>query len=442
MPLSTRLRVPSWLLGSGVIAVAMGVMNVGTYGFTILAARLLGPSEYGALAAVMGLLLVVNVLSLGLQATGARRVAASPSDLQKIESEVLSASYRAALVLGAVCLLVAPLAAMWLRLASPAPLVLMAVTAVPLTIMGGQAGVLQGERRWLPLAGIYLLVGLGRLTFGLVALLVDPGATAAMAGVAIGAFMPTILGWFALRHPSRTAGRSPRTDGAPRARTARRESWARGGVLREVAHNSHALLAFFALSNADVIIARGVLDDRDAGLYAGGLILAKAVLFLPQFVVVIVFPTMSEAGASRKIYLRGLALVLGIGGFATLVAWTLPSLTVEFVGGSAYADLEPLIWAFAGVGTLLVMLQLMVYNVVARQHQREIAVVWAGLATLLVAAPLVGSLTFLLGLVVAVDACVLAVLLALSLRRSAGAEPHRDGRTAPTEPTTSDDLRG
>ena len=73
-----RRRLPSWLLGSGVIAVAMGVMNVATYGFTILAARLLGPSEYGALAAVMGLLMVVSVLSLGRQATGARRVAASP----------------------------------------------------------------------------------------------------------------------------------------------------------------------------------------------------------------------------------------------------------------------------------------------------------------------------------------------------------------------------
>jgi O-antigen/teichoic acid export membrane protein len=77
----TRLRrrsLPGWLVGSGVIAVAMGVMNLTTYGFTILAARLLGPAEYGALAAVMGLLLVVNVVSLGLQATGARRVSAAP----------------------------------------------------------------------------------------------------------------------------------------------------------------------------------------------------------------------------------------------------------------------------------------------------------------------------------------------------------------------------
>ena len=82
-------RLPHWLVGSSVIALAMAVMNVTTYGFTILAARILGPAEYGALAAVMGLLLVVNVLSLGLQATGARRVSAASGHDAALHAEVM-----------------------------------------------------------------------------------------------------------------------------------------------------------------------------------------------------------------------------------------------------------------------------------------------------------------------------------------------------------------
>ncbi len=108
MPTQQRRALPSWLVGSGVIAVAMGVMNLGTYGFTIIAARLLGPAEYGALAALMGVLLVVNVVSLGLQATGARRVSAAPEDLGRIEADVLATTYRSAVVVGVVCLLAAP----------------------------------------------------------------------------------------------------------------------------------------------------------------------------------------------------------------------------------------------------------------------------------------------------------------------------------------------
>ncbi|MGH3332590.1 MAG: lipopolysaccharide biosynthesis protein [Nocardioidaceae bacterium] len=416
MPQTTRTRVPAWLLGSGVIAVAMGVMNLGSYGFTILAARLLGPSEYGALAAVMGLLLVVNVVSLGLQATGARRVSVSPEERGNIESDVLSTTYRSAAVLGLVCLAAAPLVTALLRLDNLMTAVLMAVTAVPLTVMGGQAGILQGERRWLPLAGVYLLVGVGRLAFGVLALLVQPSATSAMVGVAVGACTPAVLGWAALRSRA-TAG-----SGGPPLTRSRRAGWAKGGVLREAANNSHALLAFFALSNADVVVARSVLDEREAGLYAGGLILAKAVLFLPQFVLVIAFPSMSEANASRNTHLKGLGLLLAIGALATGGAWLLSGLAVAFVGGGAYSELQPVIWAFAAVGTLLVMLQLMIYNIVALQKQREVFAVWAALLVLVSLAPLVGSMEFLLACVLTVDACLLVLLVALSLRRPAKAQ--------------------
>ena len=53
----------------------MAVTNIGTYGFQMVAARVLGPSDYGAIASMMAFLLVVAVLQLGLQATAARRIA-------------------------------------------------------------------------------------------------------------------------------------------------------------------------------------------------------------------------------------------------------------------------------------------------------------------------------------------------------------------------------
>jgi O-antigen/teichoic acid export membrane protein len=406
--LRSLTRVPGWLVGSGVIAVGMGVMNLGTYGFTILAARLLGPSEYGALAAVMGLLLVVNVLSLGLQATGARRVAASPAELPHIEREIRSAGLRSAVALGVLCLAFTPLISSVLRLDSWATAALLAVSAVPLTVMGAQAGILQGERRWLPLALIYLAVGLGRIVFGGLALLVEPHSLGAMVGVTLGACAPAVVGWLALRHPARTHERRPPGVAVP--------AWTRGSLLKEVGHNSHALLAFFALSNADVVIARSILPDHLSGLYAGGLILAKAVLFLPQFVVVVAFPAMSAAGARRSTHLRGLALVLGIGVIATAASWALSAWAVLFVGGQAYRDLQPIIWGFAAVGTLLAMVQLMVYSVVARQRQRSVLLVWGALLVLVVGAAFVDTVAGLLVVVASVQTGLLGVLLLLSLR--------------------------
>ncbi len=393
-----------WLSGSGVIAVAMAVMNVTTYGFTILAARLLGPLNYGALGAIMGLLLVLNVLSLGLQATAARRVAANPGDVAQIEREVMRSTYLCAAGLGATGLLAAPLVSRVLNLDSWTVAALIAVTVVPLTVMGGQAGLLQGERRWRPLAGIYLAVGVGRLGFGAAALLLEPDTLGALIGVAAGALVPLAVGTWALRHPRRRSE-------TPATPTVQTPLWAPGGVLRETVTNSHALLAFFALSNVDVVVARSVLDGHQAGLYASGLILTKAVLFLPQFVVVIVFPAMSSAASARRTNLLALAVVLAIGVTTVAGVVVLSGLAVSFVGGPAYADLEGRLWAFATLGTVLALLQLMVYNVVARQTQRAVLVIWVALVALLVAAPLIDTLTGLLTTVLVLDVVVFLVLL-------------------------------
>jgi O-antigen/teichoic acid export membrane protein len=188
------------------------------------------------------------------------------------------------------------------------------------------------------------------------------------------------------------------------------------GLFRELAHNSHALLAFFALSNADVVAARTVLDEHDAGLYAAGLILTKAVLFLPQFVVVVAFPSMARTDATRRTPLVGLSLVLGIGAVTTLGVLALSPLAVAFIGGGAYAELESRLWAFAVLGTLLALLQLMVYDVVATQQQRSVFWVWAALAAVLGGAAFTGSVTSLLLLVATCDALLLLALLLRSGR--------------------------
>jgi O-antigen/teichoic acid export membrane protein len=393
-------RLPPWLVGSGVIALAMGVMNLSTYGFTVLAARRLGPQEYGQVAAAMGLLLILGVVSLGLQATAARRIAAAPERPRRTQQEVMGPTGRAALVVGGVTLLAVPVLASVLRL-DVLVAVLVAVASVPLTLMGGQAGVLQGERRWLPLAGLYAGMGLGRLVLGLVALAVAPSAVSALAAVAVGAFVPAGVGAVALRRTPAAAG--------PDAADEQAGSHARS-VLAEVLHNSHALLAFFALSNCDILVARAVLDDHASGLYAGGLILAKAVLFLPQFVLVLVFPSMSADTGRRGAQAKALGLILAIGLLAVGAAAAASPLAVVFIGGSEYAPLQDDVWAFALLGTVLAMTQLLVYGVVARQQVAAVAVVWGGLAAVLALTPVVDSVGALLTVMLGVLACVLAGL--------------------------------
>jgi O-antigen/teichoic acid export membrane protein len=210
-------------------------------------------------------------------------------------------------------------------------------------------------------------------------------------------------------------------------------------VLRETLHNSHALLAFFALSNADVIIARSTLDEHQAGLYAGGLILTKAVLFLPQFVVVIAFPSMSRRDAAKRMHLVSLGAVLVIGTVTVAGVAALSWLAVVFVGGPEYSELQSRLWLFAALGTLLAMLQLLIYNIVARQRQRAVLLVWAALAGLAVAAAFVHSVLVLLTVVVCVDGALFLVLLIRSLAPSYSGDPESSstGSTGSTGTTAT-----
>jgi O-antigen/teichoic acid export membrane protein len=400
----------SVMRGPGAIAVAMAAMNVASYAFTIVAARVLGPQSYGALASLMATLLVISVLQLGLQATAARRISAEPHHVAQIEKTVLGVTYRASLAIGGILLVLSPLINRVLKLDSLATAALVAVAAVPLTMMGGQAGVLQGERRWWPLAIMYLASGVPRLVIGTALVLWHPNETSAMLGVTLGAIPPVLLGWWALRQR--------RVDGVPS------EEHGFQIVLRETVLNSQALFAFFALSNADVIVARNVLPEHVAGLYAGGLILTKAVLFLPQFVIVVAFPSMSTAAERGRALTRSLVLVGALGVCATLGALLLRDVALVFVGGAKYDEIGMTLWLFAVLGTALSMLQLLVYSALARQGNRSLYLVWAAFLVVVGVGYFLDTLHQLITLVVSTDLVLFAVLLAMSvltLRKDDGA---------------------
>jgi len=392
-----RRRLRALLQGSGVLAVSIMVMNISTFGFQFVAARMLGPEQYGGVARMMSLLLVISVLQLGLQATAARRVAAEPERVRQIEGTVLTVGLRAALATGAVFLLAAPLVERLLRLDSIVPALLIAVCAVPLTMMGGQAGVLQGERRWRELAVLYLANGVPRLVLGVVAILIRPTEGSAMAAVLLGQAAPVVVGWWALRR-GRSAERAPLTP-----------------VLTETWHASVALLAFYVLSNLDIILAGQVLDRHSSGLYAAGLIITKMVLFLPQVVVVVAFPAMSTAGQRLRVLLGSVGAVITLGACCMVGSWLFSGLAMLFIGGGKYAGVEDRLPLFALVGTLLAILQLLTYSVLARQHRSAAWLIWAAVAALVVAGFRTDSLPGLVLTVATIDGVLGVLLLGLSL---------------------------
>jgi len=261
-----------------------------------------------------------------------------------------------------------------LALEAWAPGALVALTLLPLCLFGAEAGVAQGSGSWGHLAGLYVASGLGRLVFGTAGALLLPTATGVLLGVLVGACLPVLLGWSLLRA---SAARRPARRVATSGPAAERAIGAE--VLRETMHGAHALLAFFAVTNADAVLARIVLSEHDSGLYGAGLIVAKAALFLPQFVAVVAFPALarSENPATRRI---ATLTVAALGMAAALGTWLLPQLALVFAGGERYADVQGQLPLFAVEGAVFALVNLLVYDALAAESRGVIVLLWLILA--------------------------------------------------------------
>lgn len=369
MPEAAQPR--SLLSNTALVAVALGIAQVSAYAVSVVSARALGPDDFGILAALLGILLIGNVLALGIQAVAARRLVGLPAaDRSGASRSMLRDGLVGGCAVTLATLIVSPLLVWLLRLDGWLALVLTAIAFIPLTWAGAQYGVAQGQEAYRRLAATYAVIGLGRGIGGVAGALLTHSVIGTMAGLTIG----TVVGALAGRGLV-----APLAAAAPM----RLE-----GFFPDSAHATHALLALFVLTNIDVILARALLDAEDAGLYGAGAVIAKVAFWLPQFVGVVAFPRFADARRARATAMS-LAAVALIGLVVVVVTAAVPGLVVAFVGGSAYAALIPLAWMFAAIGATFALAQALLLTRLAVDDRRAVVAVWGAAVALVALATLV-----------------------------------------------------
>jgi O-antigen/teichoic acid export membrane protein len=350
------------------VAAALGVAQGFAYLVTVVAARALGPAQFGILAALLGLLLIGNVVALGLQAVIARILVSSSAAQQKgLAHDGLrnGAVLAIAVLLGTLA--ISPALVWLLNLPEWWPLLIAASALLPLTWIGAQLGIAQGRESFGRLAAIYAVVGVGRGIGGVAGALLGQSALSALLGILLGTLAGAAAGRLII---------APLT-GTPSIRGHR--------LLRQVAHATHALLAVFLLTNVDVLLARALLDATQAGIYGVGAVIAKVAFWLPQFVGVIAFPRLADERRSRALRNSVLA-VGGLGTIVVVVTAILPGLAVGIAGGPDYTELVPLAWLFALIGALFALAQVLVLSRVAVDDRGTVIAVWLAVVILIVLA--------------------------------------------------------
>ncbi len=361
--ISSRSALAKGLL---LVGAATLIGNGAAYLLSMVSARILNRADFGALGALLGLLVILATLGISTQALAARRVATAVNDREQVEEQLI----RLSIFLG-FGVIVGGIAVAWpigMIFTIPALAVAMGIGSLGFVIVGSAAmGIAQGREEHSRLSLAFIANGGSRAVGGIIGVVLLASVTGVGIGIFIGCAVGAVIAYLLVRRPEwKPFGTKV---GA--------------GIGVELGHVVHALMVLFTLTNVDVLLARFFLTEDQSGQYAVGVLLAKIAFFLPNAIVIVLFPKMSAEESRRTVYIAtGLTAI--VGAFITASAFLLGDLVARILGGQQYASMGDVIWLFALEGSAFALVQVLLYARLAAQDRKAVVAVWIALITLVV----------------------------------------------------------
>lgn len=350
-----RLPLRQLATGGGVaFLLASGTVGLSNFVFHVVMSRLLGPSQYGALGALLNVILVLTVPLGAVQAAVTRAVAVRgkrPFHLRTIAVRSLAAGMVGMAAFAAL----SPLIADFLHLNSPVPVLMLALWLVPSVFGAVLQGVLVGHLRFTPIA-IATVVGGGaaRLLFGVLLVEAGLGVTGAMlATVAATTVTVVIEAW-----PLRRELRSHPTGAAEHL------------TLDHGMALLFALGGYWVFAGIDTLLVRNLLSPHPAGLYAAAATGSHIALFIPGAIVTLAFPRFAaqrDEGVPDRSLLVNTVVAVGVLGLAVAaLIVALPGPIVHLLFGPGFTGSASAIGTLAVEAALLGIISVLVYYHLAR----------------------------------------------------------------------------
>jgi O-antigen/teichoic acid export membrane protein len=330
------------LHAGAIVLVGVIAVNAGNYLFHLLSARELGPASYSDVVSLLALAGLIGLPLGGVQVVVARTVArlAAADDAQALRAFFrfgLAATGVVAVGIALALVALSPVIQKWLGIGSLAALVVTAALTIPALLTPIALGVAQGLQRFTVLSLSLAASTAARLVGLAVVLALGFGVTAVLVATLIGSLV-------ALAVPLVRLGDRLR---GPRAI---RPSLSRHALATSLFPVVLGLLAITALTTADVIVAKAVFGDHEAGIYGGASLVGRVILYLPAAIVTVLLPKVSARAtrgeASGDILAASIGVTVVASALLTLAYAVVPGTVVQLAFGSDYDDAEGLLYLF------------------------------------------------------------------------------------------------
>lgn len=388
---SRAKRLAAGLGGTAGLMLFAAVMlqNGSNFAFHALASRIIGPSGYGALGTLLSVALMFTVPLAALQVAVTRAVSADRTGRLKPRALFLRICVLAAAA-GLVALACAPLLRSFLHLSQYSAVLLIGPYLAFATVSAAARGVALGRQRFAIVAISLAISTLVRLSIGALGASVY-GVTGALAATVLA----EIVGMVILL-PAALRGGSPTGESVV-------IGW------RDVVSSSLVVGGLFLLNGVDLLLARHYLPADVSGHYVAAANLGRALLIVPQVVLMIALPRMvasfeiGRADLARATFKLGLAVTAIAGTIGVVAVSVLARPLITLLFGADYADAAPLLRLQSFEAAIAGVITICCYYLMSR-HSPMANLPWVGAA-------------FTAALIVTVhpDAMTIATLAAVSL---------------------------
>jgi O-antigen/teichoic acid export membrane protein len=342
------------LSGSIVMLMNTTVVSAINFAYNVVMARMLGPSRFGHVTALVTLLMLCSAVTLAFQMVCAKFVARNPTAGAKagVYRSLLSKAWIIGLGLGGALFAAQSPMAGFLNLPDPRMLAVLALGIAVYVPLGVRRGAMQGlcsfrrlsasfiTEALVRLAAASLLVALGYAEFG-----------------AVGAICLAVLASYGV------SGLGPEL----RVRSEHSHPASFGEGIQAIVF----FVGQVIICNTDVLVVKHFFAPEVAGLYAAVALVGRLLYFCSWSVVSVMFPVSAAAVHSKnedpKVVLLPLLVVLGLSAGFILTLSLFPYYVIHTIFGREFHQSESLLALYAvATGLYSLSVVLMAYEMSRR----------------------------------------------------------------------------
>ena len=354
--------------------VGVGLFNLFNLLYHFFMLRMLTPVDYGHLNALVALFMVISVPASTVQTMVTKFVSSfqAQNHFDRVKG-LLRHLLLSMLIIGfslfVLISLASSLISSFLQISSEGLILLLGVSLFFAMVIPVAWGALQGLQKFGALTVNLTLNGGLKLVLSITFVLMGWRVLGALGALAISYFITTVLSLLILEG-SLNQEKKKANPGLNSVKGARYD-------FSELYYYSIpvglTLLCFMILTNIDLVLVKHFFTAQEAGYYSIAQMVGKIILFLPQPVVMVMFPKVSLIDSQKKetfpVLIRSLIMASSLCTLGVILCHLFPTIIIQMLTGTIYPECIPLVKLFSINMSFFSLTFILLYYHLAKQRK-------------------------------------------------------------------------